>query len=439
MISSRIAAGACGALAALYLLAGRWNFSRLSGEPEVAQAITDVRSWVVLLLAGASLLVHAPPLASTRRWGALTIVLLFALFYYLLASAAWAPDAGLASAKAYDVILVAVATFGLARASRGEPEYVLRWMWSAILALAGVLAALALMTLVSHGATGERLAVLGGGPNTFARLMGLLALAALFFWARRGLSWAFMPLLSVALLLVLLSGSRGGFVALLAAIVVFVALEARRPGRLIGGSLVAGAVFAVGTSYTAIGRAAVDTFERRITQLLLQEQYTAGRDELYRSAYELAMRAPAFGDGLAAFPARGLGVYPHNLFLEVFCEAGIVGVALVVAALTAGAGAALRRTDPPDRAAVAGLVFMLVASQFSGDLYDSRALFAFLVLATVRPRVVPIRDDQVDRRTAQSASELALEGAGPIAIAHPCGRRDGAASCHSSSNTRRTP
>jgi O-antigen ligase len=397
MTVSRLAGGACGALAALYLLTGRWTLSRLSGEHAAAQFFTEVRFWVVLLLAGASLLVDAPPLASSRRRGAPAVVLLFGLFYYLVASAAWAPDPELAWHKAYDVMLVAAATFALARAlASGESECVLRWMWSGILAIAGTLAAVALASLIAHGTTGERLAVLGGGPNTFARIMGLLALAALFFWSRRGLSWVFMPLVSVAIVLVLLSGSRGGFVALVAAVVVFVAFQARKAGRLLGGSLVAGTVFALATSYTAVGRAALETFERRITQLLLQEQYTAGRDELYRSAYELAMKAPVFGDGLAAFPARGLGVYPHNLFLEAFCEAGIVGVALVVATLAAAGGAALRRTEPTDRAAVAGLVFMLVASQFSGDLYDSRALFAFVILATVRPRAALPAHGEVD-------------------------------------------
>ncbi len=383
--TGRLAAAACGTLAALYLLTGRWTFSRLGGEPTAPQFYTEIRFWVVLLLAGASLLTNAPPLTSARRRGRVALLLLLGLFYYLLASAAWAPDAELASAKAYEVTLVAVATFALARAlASGESENVLRWMWSGILAMAGVLAAVALVTLVALGATGERLAVLGGGPNTFARIMGYLAVAALFFWKRRGLSWAFMPFVSVALVLVLLSGSRGGLMALAAAIATFVAVEARRAARLLSGSLVAGAVFVLAASYTSIGRTAVETYEHRIAELLLQEQYTAGRSELYRSAYALGMREPVLGDGLAAFPARALGVYPHNLFLEAFCEAGLVGLVLLTLALSAGLGSALRGGRALEGAALAAFVLMLVASQFSGDLYDSRGVFAFLVAANLR-------------------------------------------------------
>lgn len=409
--TSRLAAVATGALAALYLLTGRWTISRLGGEATDPRFYEELRFWVVLLLAGASLLARAPPLASPHRRGAGATVPLFALFYYLLASAAWAPDHELASAKAYEVVLVAVATLGLARAlASAESEHVLRSMWAGILAIAGVLAVIAVARLVAVGATGERLAVLGGGPITFARIMGYLALAALFFWTRYGLSWALMPVVSVALVLVLLSGSRGGLVALVAAILVFVTIEARKAGRLLAGSLIAGAVFALATGYTAIGRVALERYERRVTQLLLEEQYTAGRTDLYRSAYALAMTAPVLGGGLAAFPARGLGAYPHNLFLETFSEAGLVGLALLVVTLGAGARAALRRAGARDATALAACVFMLVASQFSGDLYDSRALYLFLVVASGRPRAAvpsvaaaPGRA-RVDHRTPLAAS-----------------------------------
>ncbi len=384
MTVARLAGVACGALGALYLLTGRWTLARLSGDMTDPAFYTEFRFWVVLALAGASLLTSAPPLASPRRRGRAAVVLLLALFSWLLASAAWAPDHELAAVKAYEVTLVALATLALARSlASGESEHVLRWMWTGILAVAGVLAAVALAGAVALGASSERLAVLGGGPNTFARIMGLLALAALSFWARRGLAWVFMPVVSIALLLVLLSGSRGSLVALVAALLVFVAVEARRAWRVVAGFVVAAAVFALFAGYTPIGRAAVDAYERRVEQLLIHEQYASGRGELYRSAYELAMREPVLGGGLAGFPARALGVYPHNLFLEALCEAGLVGMVLLTLALTAGTASAFRGGRVPERAALAAFVLMLVASQFSGDFYDSRGVFALLLAANV--------------------------------------------------------
>jgi O-antigen ligase len=161
---------------------------------------------------------------------------------------------------------------------------------------------------------------------------------------------------------------------------------------------VGGALFFGVANYTAPGRAALESYDQRVRILLLTDRYTAGRTELYRSAWELGMTAPVAGRGLAAFPARGLGVYPHNLFLEVFSEAGVIGLALLVVTLAAGAAAAVMRLRALDGATVAGFVLLLVSSQFSGDLYDSRGVFALLVMAAMAPAPAPgfAHDDDDD-------------------------------------------
>ncbi|WP_242353772.1 MULTISPECIES: O-antigen ligase [Anaeromyxobacter] len=384
--TSRLAAAACGVLTAVYLLVGRWTLSRLGDAATEHPFYTEVRFWVVLLLVCVSLMAKAQPSAGARGRGGLTVPALFVFFTYWVATAAWAPDPVLAAVKLYEVVLVAAATFGLARALWSDDSgRVLRWMWAGVLAVAGLLATVALVRLVTSGAVGERLSVMGGGPNSFARLMGYLALAALFFWRRHGRSWLFMPIAAISLVLVMLSGSRGGLIALVLGVGVFLVSELRNARRLVPGFVLAAVVFAITATYSPIGAAALETYERRVNQLLLQEQYTSGRTRLYRSAYQLALKEPVFGDGLAAFSGRRLGVYPHNLFLEAFCEAGILGVALLSLTFGAGAVASLRGERRPDGSALAGFAFMLVAAQFSGDLFDSRALFAFLLLSSVQP------------------------------------------------------
>jgi O-antigen ligase len=196
-----------------------------------------------------------------------------------------------------------------------------------------------------------------------------------------------MPVVAVALVLVLLTGSRGGFVAIAIALAAFVLLEVRSPQRLLPALAVAAAVLALTLGYTRVGRAARASYDERVRAMLLHERYTAGRSDLYRSGWQLAWTAPVVGGGLAAFPARGLGVYPHNLFLEAFCETGLVGVWLLALCLGSGVLSLVRREHPPDGATAAAFVLILVASQFSGDLYDSRALFALLVAAGAAPDV----------------------------------------------------
>jgi O-antigen ligase len=382
------APGLHGGLTALYLLSGRWDLSRLSdasadATPSIAPFYTEVRFWVVLLLAVSSMLLSVGASTERRTRVRLVILPLVAFLAYLVLTVAWAPGTALGLHKAYELVLVGVASVSIGRIlSGGNSGHAIRWMWGTVLLTSGVLAAVALKTLVASSGIGDRLAVLGGGPNVFARIMGYLALAALYFWRRHGLEWMFMPFIAVSLVLVLLSGSRGGLVALLAALTTFVVLDVRILGRLLLGVLIVGGVFLLVAMYTDIGRAAIDAYDMRIQGLLLHEQYTAGRTDLYRSAYQLGLAAPLLGQGLAAFPARGLGVYPHNLFLEAFAEGGMVGLSLLCLTLGAGAVAMFRLRARPDGAAVGGFVLMLVASQFSGDLYDSRAVFAFLVAAS---------------------------------------------------------
>jgi O-antigen ligase len=212
-------------------------------------------------------------------------------------------------------------------------------------------------------------------------MMGYFAIACLFFWRKKGLTLLFLPAATLAFLLVLLSGSRGGFVALAVALALFVSLEVRTLARL--APLVAAVVVFswAAVSFTELGQNAMESYDVRVRQLLFEERYTAGRDELFRSALQLGRSAPLVGGGLAAFPALELGVYPHNIFLEVFAEAGVVGLLLLFVVFLFGSIELWRMGPQLGGAAMAALTLALVASQFSGDFYDSRGVFAFLVMA----------------------------------------------------------
>jgi O-antigen ligase len=110
--------------------------------------------------------------------------------------------------------------------------------------------------------------------------------------------------------------------------------------------------------------------------------YLSGRETEYAEAYQLGLDHPVGGAGLAAFPALGLGVYPHNLFLEVFCEGGALGLLLLGSALLAFLRSAFRERRGLDPATVGALALFVFGSQASGDLYDSRALFLLMVMST---------------------------------------------------------
>jgi O-antigen ligase len=97
----------------------------------------------------------------------------------------------------------------------------------------------------------------------------------------------------------------------------------------------------------------------------------------------MGLEDPLIGAGLSAFSIRTGDVYPHNVFLEIFAEGGCIGLLLFLAMLGATGLMFWQHRDTLNTAAVAAFVLILVASQFSGDLYDSRGLFLFPILAIV--------------------------------------------------------
>jgi O-antigen ligase len=250
------------------------------------------------------------------------------------------------------------------------------WRW-----LLPILFALAVLGAVM-GVGGERLAVLGGGPNVFGRNMGLLCVAMLGLVLHRA-SWFAVGGAVVAGALVVLSGSRGALLATAAGIATVLYFNMGRIGRVVYVGL-AVAIVAVGiVELTDFGADAAEMFRHRVLRLGVEDRYDSGRTDVYARAWELGRESPLFGIGLAGFGVIGNHIYPHNLFLEVFCEGGLVGLLLLMLVLGPPLAAAVRRRPGPAPRDYGAFVLVLFSAQFSGDLYDSRTVFVFGALLTV--------------------------------------------------------
>jgi O-antigen ligase len=378
------------------VLAGRWAFSRLSAGSSGPDPFQELRLWLVmggLLLASLGLAhaAHRGPAPGETRLDAGVMAALLAYFGYLCASAAWAPESELVSWKLYEVILAAVMTLGVGLAALREPaDRVLMGFWGVVVTATGLLALVGLRQFLGGG-SGARLAVLGGGPNVFARLMGMLALGALYFWRRGGATWFWIPAAATGVLLAILTGSRGGALAIIAGVLAFLVLGRIPLRRLVLLSLLATVATAAVISFTPLGKALTRSMEERFLKLTLKYKdgeageggvYLSGREVLYERAYALGRDHAVMGAGLAAFPALGLGVYPHNLFLEVFCEGGALGLMFLGGVLLAWMRALFRGRHGLDAATVGAVVLVLVGSQSSGDFYDARSLFLLMMLSS---------------------------------------------------------
>lgn len=373
-------AGVATGLLVLLLVCGRWTVSRVTtmdlgllGEPRVLVALL-----LLVLVSSPGLREQASSLARASSSRTMLRMLLF--FGYMAMSSLWAPD-GSDPNKVVELGLVLVGGGAALRLTRlVEPRRAMELVWRWLLPL---LATLAVLGIALGGAGGGRLAVLGGGPNVFGRNMGILCVVAFAMGLRRRNDWLALGGMVVAGALVVLTGSRGALLATTGGMAVVLYFNTARIRRIVAVGLVVAVVTIGVLELTDFGAQVLEMFRHRVLQLAVEDRYDSGRTAVYLSAWELGLDAPLFGIGLAGFAVVGNHVYPHNLFLEVFCEGGLVGLALLMLLLGPPLAAIVRRrsgADPRDHAA---FVVALLSAQFSGDLYDSRTVFVLAIFLAV--------------------------------------------------------
>jgi hypothetical protein len=149
--------------------------------------------------------------------------------------------------------------------------------------------------------------------------------------------------------------------------------------------------------------------------LLLGEALTPGssigeRVDLFGVAAQMFLAQPLLGNGTASFAAYaathvGLTAYayPHDDFLQLAAELGIVGAGLYVALV----GGALFRGLPSDLvwSSVRSLFLLsLLISLGSGDIYGDRLLWGLLVILLCAPtaRDEPVHEAIPEVRTRKT-------------------------------------
>lgn len=375
-----------GGLTGLFLLVGRWTPSQIQLGESDALWYAQLRTWTAVLIFCAAWLVPSRQFAIARsdtwsrafqrgrhEFAFLGVVLLA----YFAGSIAWTPDWSEASVKTAEMLLIIAVLIGLWRAmTYGNSWEIRHGFWVTCVALT---AAMAMLGVVEK-ADGDRVAVLGGGPNVFGRNMATLALGCLYFkerWTGAIRQVSLIVLGSVAALLVILSGSRGALLSMLVAGAVWWLVGQKQIwswksiGLVVGGL----AVCLILLLCTPFGATVAEIYEARIQVLTIENGYVSGRDDLFSHSLAVGMEHPLFGTGIDGFRMLNELDYPHNFFLELFAEGGLValapGVGLVVlVSLTAATHR--RHVDMPT---LATFVLMLTAAQFSGSMYDSRGVF----------------------------------------------------------------
>ncbi|MGX6600616.1 O-antigen ligase family protein [Micromonosporaceae bacterium Da 78-11] len=374
-------------------LAGRFTLTRIGIDVPV---INDIRVLLlsILLMSFVLEMKYAGHRSGTGSRALLAVLLLLG---YQTLSAGWAPADAARAAAVGDLVATAVLVLVYATLAEWDRDRVVR-VTLACFHLAAWVYFLSAASGRGHASNG-RWAALGGGPNVFVRVMILGVLTALYFYVRSGRKAIWLCGIPAFLAGALASGSRGGIVALIITIVVAVAANISTIGQGRSGRNWAGIVrplvtvaVVIAVTWVGVGDAIGGFVEERFLTSTVQQGYTSDRDVLFKAALELFLRRPFTGYGVNGFYAVtnfGAGErYVHNLPLAVAAEGGIIGLVLLFNAwfwLRHEFALVPRGLRSPESRTVAYCgIFIGATSLFSGDYYDTRLMWIFLLLAAVR-------------------------------------------------------
>jgi O-antigen ligase len=367
----------------VFAFAVPWEYSMDLGEP--LGNIARIAGLLVLLAA-----IPAVLQAGRVRTPGLVQWLAMALFVWFCCSYFWTinPEATLEKLRGYFQEMMIV---GLVWEFVDSPSD-LRALLRAYVAGSWVLAVLTVAAAGSIAATAAgamRYAAAGQDPNDVARYLDIgFPLAALLLnserkWPGRLLALGYLPL---GLIAVLLTASRGGFIAALIALAGCGVLLFRGHAKMvIGGMLALPAIAAV--VWFGVSR---EVFERLAT---IPGQFQGGdlnqRTNIWSLGWEAFVRSPLIGSGAGCFvAAAGLnpGDTAHNTTLSILVGGGLCALLLAVCILVAVAWAAFETRGTLRMALVTALLIWMVAS-LAATVEESRTTWLLLGVIAVAGRL----------------------------------------------------
>jgi O-antigen ligase len=366
----------------IFAFAIPWEYSLELGDP-----LGNIARIVGLLL----LLVAIPAVLQTGRLrtpGAM-LWLVLAFYLWICCTYFWTiePLATLARMRGYfQEMMIVWLVWEFAESAGG-----LRALMRAYVAGSWVLALLTLASFATAEAIAEqiRFAASGQDPNDVARFLNLgFPLAALLInseqrWPWRLLAAGYLPL---GLVSILLTASRGGFLAAVVALTGSgVLLAYGHPKRVLAGALALPPAAALLWWIIPSG-----SFERLAT---ISEQLQSGglnlRWNIWTAGWHAFVRAPLFGTGAGSFvSAAGLAPIDtaHNTALSIAVAGGLVALFLAVS-IVAAAIWSITQTRGPLRWAMALAFVVWLITSLVATVEENRTTWLLLALIALAGRL----------------------------------------------------
>lgn len=265
---------------------------------------------------------------------------------------------------------------------------------AAALALGSLLGVPVLSAAVRAGQKmqGTRASALAYNPNYLAAVMAVAALMLIGLLLdntrrTRGRAWLLALLALPVLALMVATSSRGGLLAFVLGMLLFLVPLAPARRRIVALALGAFALIALGAT---VARDPI--FAARLTRTF-QQGNVAGRDEIYRAGWQLFLERPILGWGPVEFlyklggrlnlPQRD----PHGMFFWIVLEAGLVGALFFFAGVWLCIRAAWKSRTGPEGILPLALMVTVIVVNLSTSWFAHKTFWVVLAIALASPVV----------------------------------------------------
>jgi O-antigen ligase len=208
-------------------------------------------------------------------------------------------------------------------------------------------------------------------------------------WGNKLFRFLLIAVIPILFLGIFYSGSRGPLVGIALAILFF--LFSERHALQIRHYILISLLFIIGI--IVVSSYLPEDHWRRFTFLTgnpSDAHFTSGRPELWLAALKGGLTAPIFGNGIGSYGyvtgGGDIRAYPHNMFLELFCEQGLIGMILgiIVIIIPFQLGFRQIRLLKGTQHGITAMTFFLIFfvsfidAMKSGDLSDNRRMWFFM-------------------------------------------------------------
>lgn len=390
----------------LYLFAGIFKedprFSWIPGDA------TAVFFGLSVLIGGYILLTKPIP-----KKGLPVIAAMICFIAWFWISQAWSPSRIYGPDKVFFMATLELwALIAAALIIAPDPERVRR-LFTLLLLLSALVGFETIIAYLESGGKFSRIRLQSGGNLTIGRICGLGALVAITAWLydrNNPLRVVYLGTFAVLAFVLAVAGGRGPLLATAAPLIIPAAFGIRLAQRKFLFSpaklsvlLLPFVIFMGLSAYSAATGQRLGTIDRlqgmvRGGELSGTAAVRAGK---YSDAVQFWSERPLVGHGVGAWPllTRGqdLPRYPHNIFMELLVEGGLVALILYGAlVLVAFRSLTLDRLRVDPLCVCATMLFFntFINSLVSSDLAGNRAMFlvlGLLVIFAYRPVVSAVR------------------------------------------------